>query len=206
MKCGMELHDALSQITEIRSQMARAETFRGYRSATIGISGLFALGGAAAQAVWVPRPSEQIGVYLGLWIALALLSVVVCGAEMAYRAYRATSPLTRQITLLAVEQFLPCVVAGALVTFAVARFAPASVWMLPGLWAIVFSLGVFASCRLLPRQTFWVAVWYLIAGVAALALARNEAAFSPWAMVGTFGAGQFMAAAILYFTLERNHE
>ena len=38
--------------------------------------------------------------------------------------------------------------------------------MLPGLWQILFSLGVFASCRLLPRATFGVAVFYLVAGLA----------------------------------------
>ena len=39
----MHLHDALAQITEIRSQMARTQTFRGYRSATVAFSGLLAL-------------------------------------------------------------------------------------------------------------------------------------------------------------------
>ena len=50
----MELRDALAQISEIRSQIARNETFRGYRSATVGFSGLLALAGAAAQARWLP--------------------------------------------------------------------------------------------------------------------------------------------------------
>ncbi len=199
----MELREALSQINEIRGRMAGAETFRGYRSATVGFSGLMAFAGAGVQAVWIPQPAENVGAYLALWITIAVLSVVVCGAEMAVRCYRAVSPLTRQVTLLAVEQFLPCVVAGGLMTFAMARFAPESLWMLPGLWAIVFSLGVFASCRLLPGPVFWVAAYYLAAGVAALALARQEAALSPWAMAGTFGVGQLLAGAILFLTLER---
>ena len=42
---------------------------------------------------------------------------------------------------------------------------PAELWMLPGLWSILFSLGIFASYRLLPRETFWLAVYYLAAGV-----------------------------------------
>jgi len=202
----MELREALSQITAIRAQIARTETFRGYRAATVGFSGLMALAGAALQAVWIPQPAEHVGAYLALWIGAAAVSVLVCGAEMAVRSYRATSPLTRQLTLLAVEQFLPCVVAGGLLTYAMATFATQSLWMLPGLWAIVFSLGVFASCRLLPRQIFWVGTYYLVAGIAVLALARAEAAFSPWAMAATFGVGQMLAAAILYFTLERIDE
>jgi len=202
----MELREALSQITEIRSQMARAETFRGYRSATVGFSGLLALIGATVQSIWIPQPARHTEAYLGLWIGVAAVGVIVCGSEMAIRARRATSPLTRQITLLAVEQFVPCIVAGALTTFVLVQFAPQTLWMLPGLWSIIFSLGVFASCRLLPRRTFWVASWYLVAGVATLALAREEAAFSPWAMAATFGVGQLTAAVILYAALERNHE
>ena len=70
--------------------------------------------------------------------------------------------------------------------------------MLPGLWQVLFSLGIFASCRLLPRATFGVAVFYLASGLTCLALARGEAAFSPWAMGLPFGVGQLLAAAVLY--------
>jgi len=44
------------------------------------------------------------------------------------------------------------------------KFAPQSLWMLPGLWQIVFSLGVLASRRSLPRPMFAAGVWYLGAG------------------------------------------
>ena len=206
----MELREALSQISEIRAQMARTETFRGYRSVTVGSSGLLALAGAGVQAVWIPEPGENIGAYLALWIGIAAASVVICGGEMVWRWCRAASPLTRQVTLLAVEQFLPCIVAGGLTTYAIVRFAGESRGMeslgiLPGLWAIIFSLGVFASCRLLPKLVFAVATYYLTAGIAVLAWARGDAALSPWAMAGTFGIGQLLAAAILHFTLERTH-
>ncbi len=77
--------------------------------------------------------------------------------------------------------------------------------MLPGLWQIFFGLGIFASCRLLPRPTFWVAVFYLGTGLTVLALAGGDNALSPWAMGLPFGAGQLLAAAVLYCTLEREH-
>ena len=77
--------------------------------------------------------------------------------------------------------------------------------MLPGLWQVIYSLGIFASCRLLPRATFWVAVFYLGTGLAVLALAHEASALSPWAMGLPFGVGQLLAAAVLYRTLERDH-
>ncbi len=45
-----------------------------------------------------------------------------------------------------------------------------------------------------------MAVFYLASGLACLALARGELAFSPWAMGLPFGAGQLLAAAVLYWT------
>jgi hypothetical protein len=95
------------------------------------------------------------------------------------------------------------VVAGALTTIVIVQSAPDSGWMLPGLWGLFFSLGVFASCRLLPRPTFWIAGYYLLSGVLCLVLARGPAALSPWAMALMFGPGQLFSAAVLYWTLER---
>ena len=38
-----------------------------------------------------------------------------------------------------------------------------------------------------------------------IAWAAGDRSFSPWSMGITFGGGQFFAATILYFTLERHH-
>jgi hypothetical protein len=202
----MELRDALTQISEIRRQMARTEVFRGYRAVPVAFSGLLALAAAAVQAAWIVAPAERITEYLALWVGAAIVSAIGAGAEMTIRARRAASPWRREITWLAVEQFLPCLAAGGLLTFVLVRFAPESLWMLPGLWQILYSLGVFASCRLLPRATFMVAVFYLASGLTCLALARGPAAFSPWAMGLPFGTGQLLAAAVLHRTLERSDD
>lgn len=202
----MRLEEALEQITEIRAQIARTETFRGYRAATVGFSGVLGVGAAAAQPALVPGPQQEVESYLALWIGVAAVSVMVVAAEMLVRSWRAVSPRTIRLTRLAVEQFLPCVVAGAVLTGMLYSAAPEGLWMLPGLWAVVFSLGVFASCRLLPRAMFWVGVYYLVAGACCIAYAHGENAFAPWTMGVTFGGGQLLTAAILYWTLERSHE
>ena len=89
-------------------------------------------------------------------------------------------------------------------TFVVALRASESAWLLHGLWGVLFSLGIFASYRLLPRPMFWVAVYYLFTGSLCLAFGQGENAFSPWLMAIPFGGGQFLTAAILYWTMERN--
>jgi hypothetical protein len=197
----MELREALTQISEIRRQVARSQLFRGYRALPVAFSGLLALLAAAFQQLWLPDPAHNVAGYLVLWIGTALISVLATGMEMALYYRRCGSSLAWQTTWLAVSQFLPCLAAGGLLTFVVAAHAHENLWMLPGLWAMMFSLGVFASHRLLPKATFWVGLFYMAAGT--LCLTLREAALSPWAMGLPFGAGQLLTAGILYWTLER---
>ncbi len=199
----MNLSEALAQISEIRAHIARTEVFRGYRSLTVGTSGVLAIGAAAVQAVWVPRPREQLGAYLALWLGVAALAAAIAGVEIWLRTRATQSAVVRRLTGLAVEQFLPCVVAGAALTAVIYHWAAEVAWLLPGLWCLLFSLGVFASYRLLPRAIFLVGAYYLVCGVVVLIVFRGELALSPWSMGASFGCGQLLTAAILYVTLER---
>lgn len=201
----MELRDALDQISEIRQRMARGQVFRGYRSVTTAFTAVLAVVTSAAQARWVPRPWRDVDDYLWLWCAAAVLSLLVVGVEMAVRAVRSGSALHRQMTMLAVDQFVPCLVAGALVTYAIGKFAGDSIWIMPGLWAVLFSLGVFASRRFLPRGVGLVGGYYLMAGLVCLAIGRDGTTLKPWSMAIVFGTGQLLAAGVLWWTLERSH-
>ena len=193
-----DLDRALADITAIRSQMARGTEFRGYGPITVAATGLLAMLAAAIQALWLPAPASNALAYLALWVATAAISVVLIGVEMIARSRRIHSGLADEMIHAATEQFIPSGVAGMLITVVLYRFAPESLWMLPGLWQIVFSLGLFASCRSLPRPMFAAGVWYLGAGLAALAFANGEQAFSPYAMAVPYGVGQLYIAAVLY--------
>lgn len=199
----MEIRQALAQVSEIHAHMARTEVFRGYRSLTVGFSGLVGLTAAMVQAAWLPQPTDRVGAYLTLWIGAAAINLAVVGVEIWSRARMAGMALTRRTTVFAVEQFLPSLAAGGLLTLVIVQRASESVWMLPGLWALLFSLGIFASCRLLPRAVSVAGVWYLVGGILALAWGQGEAALSPWIMGITFGVGQLLTAVILHVTLER---
>ena len=202
----MELREAMTQISEIRQQIARTEVFRGYRALPVAFSGVLALLAATIQSVTIRDPSEETFSYLGLWVATAIVSVLVALGEMTWRREPPGAWLRREITWLAIEQFVPCLAAGSLLTIVVVRSAPDSLWMLPGLWQILFSLGIFASCRLLPRATFGVALFYLVAGLGSLAMAQGAWALNPWVMGIPFAVGQFFAAGVLYRTLECHDE
>jgi len=202
---GMELREALTQIDEIRRRVAETELFHGYRALPVAFSGVLAIVAAAAQPALVPDPLSDVPAYLKLWVSVAALSAGVNGLSLLIRYRVSDNSAGRDGIRLAVGQFAPCVLAGALLTAALVH-GSGNAALLPGLWQVLFSLGLFASCRLMPRATVAIAAFYLTAGIACLLLSRGEYALSPWMMGVPFGVGQFATAAMLYWNFERRHE
>ena len=194
-----DLHKALGDISSIRRQVAQSTEFRGYGPATLAGTGLLAILAAGAQALWVPDPADHVSAFLSIWITTAVLSATLIGTQMKARARRIHSGMADEMMRTAVEQFLPSVGAGALMTFVLVRFVPAALWMLPGMWQVIFSLGVFSSCRFLPRPMAAAGAWYLLTGLISISLADNRA-LSPWTMGISYGVGQLLVAAILLFS------
>ena len=194
-----DLHKALGDISSIRKQMARTTEFRGYGPATLATTAVFAVLAALAQSFWVADPVSHIGAYLSIWVWTAFASAASIGIQMHARTRRIHSALADEMIRMAVEQFLPSAITGFLLTVVLVRFVPSALWILPGLWQLIFSLGVFSSCRFLPRPLLAAGAWYLLCGLFCIALG-NARALSPWAMGIPFGAGQLLVAAILFFT------
>lgn len=197
------LANAVSQIEEIQRRLAQAETFRGYRAATIAGTAVFAVVGAVLQTLLTPEPLEQPHTYLTIWGSIAMSSLLVSLAQVIWRAWSSGSPLATRQTWLALEQFLPCLAAGGAVTLVISEWEPGVLWMLPGLWSLFFGLGVWVSRRLLPRPVGWVGVYYLVAGSLCFLAGRGEWACSPLQMLATFGVGQAAIAVIMYLYLEQ---
>jgi hypothetical protein len=192
-----DLHKALGDISSIRRQMAHSTQFRGYGPATLAATGVIALLAASSQSLWLPDPANHIAAYLYIWISTAVLSATLAGVQMYTRTRRIHSGLSNEMLHMAVEQFLPAFGAGLLITIVLAHFVPAAIWMLPGLWQVMFSLGIFSSGRFLPRPMIAAGAWYLLTGLVCIALGDTRA-LAPWTMGLAFGAGQLLVAAILY--------
>jgi hypothetical protein len=195
-----ELQQALSEIQSIRSQVARGTEFRGYGPASIAVSGVLALLVAAVQAEWTVKHRRiDLVMWIGVWAGTAAVSLLLTGVETFARARRVHVGFAREMVQAAVEQFLPAVMVGFLLTVVLVRTAAQEGWMLPGLWELIFSLGVFASCRFLPRQMFAVGVWYLAAGLMCLVVGSVTRTLSPWMMGIPFGVGQLLVAGVLQY-------
>jgi hypothetical protein len=191
-----DLNRALGDISTIRRQMARSTEFRGYGPATLACTGLIAVLAAVVQLMCLPQAADRMYGYLAIWISTACLSASLTGVQMYTRTRRMHSGMTQEMMRTAVEQFLPAVGAGLLMTIVMAHYVPAVFWMIPGMWQVIFSLGIFSSCRFLPRPLLAAGAWYLVTGLFCISLGGNRA-LSPWAMGIPFGAGQLLVAALL---------
>jgi hypothetical protein len=201
-----ELRRALEEINAIRHQVARGTQFRGYGPRTVAASGVLALIVAALQARWSASAGNDADSFVAIWAAVAAVSAGVSAWETIARSRRVHIGFAREMLSSAVEQFLPALAAGMLLTVVLMRCAPQVLWMLPGLWAISFSLGIFASCRFLPRSLFAVGLWYLAAGLVCLVIESGSRQLSPWAMGIPFGVGQLLVALTLELGYEASSE
>ena len=194
-----DLDKALADIITFRSQIAAGTAFRGYGPATIAATGGVALLTAVLQFLLLDNPTANPLTFLFGWTVAALLSAAMIWIEMQARSRRHHSGLADAMIHQAVEQFLPAGIAGVLLSVVLWKFAPETLWMLPGLWQVLVSLGVFASVRLLPRTVALAGAWYFVAGFTVLLIASQSHTLSPWTMGLPFALGQWLMAAILYF-------
>ena len=194
-----DLDKALDDIVAIRSQIAAGTAFRGYGPATLAAPGETALVTAILQSWLLGNPTGEPVIFFLGWAAAAVLSGSMIWIEMLARSRRHHSGLADAMIHQAIEQFLPAGVAGVLLAAVMWKFASETLWLLPGLWQILVSLGIFASVRSLPRSVALAGAWYFVSGFAVVVLASQTHTLSPWTMGLPFAIGQSMMAAILYF-------
>lgn len=192
-----EFDRALGDIRSIRRHVASSTEFRGYGPVALAFTGFAATIAALVQAVTVPEPAVHPNAFLLLWVATAGACLAVAGVTMRTRSRRLHSGLSDVMIGMAVQQFAPSLIAGSLVTLVLAKDVAGSLWMMPGLWMVMFSLGVFASCRFLPKLMMTAGGWYLMTGLLALSLG-DARALSPWVMGFSFAAGQMWIAGVLW--------
>jgi hypothetical protein len=202
-----DLDKALADIIAIRSQLAAGTAFAGYGPAAIAATSVVALVTVVLQYFFLKDPTHHPLTFLFGWALAALLSAAMILTEMIARSRRRHSGLADAMIHQAVEQFLPSAVAGVLLAIVLWKFAIESLWLLPGLWQVLVSLGVFASVRFLPRSVAIAGAWYFVAGFVVLLIASHDHALSPWTMGLPFVIGQALMATILYFASgERDEE
>lgn len=196
----MELHEAIAKISEIHAQLRRTETFRGTRALPMAITSGLAVLAAVVQA----RSGDRLGVdgVLALWIGYALLSAFVCALDLLQLGVLSERQSRRQ-AFFVVSQFLPALLVGAIVTAVVFPLPLAARTLLPGLWTLLFAVGIFSSAPSLARGLRWVAGFYVLAGAGILAAGSGAVLPPAWCLGLTFAVGQAAAALALHAQQER---
>lgn len=194
-----ELHRALGDIRSLRRQVARSTEFRGYGPLAIAATSGFGTVAATVQSRWITVPLRQMHGYLTVWAVCAVVSLGLVAFHAITRSRRMHSGLADEMIRIAAGQFLPCLLLGVTLTWVVVYRVPELCWTLPAMWHLLFSLGIFASCRFLSRTMVAAGVWYAGFGLMALSLGGPDA-LAPWVMGVGFGVGQMLVAAVLAFT------
>jgi hypothetical protein len=208
----MNIHRALADIAEIRAQLDRTESYRGFRSTAVGVSVILLLAGACAELIWVANPATEVDRFLAIWLCVAVASAVVAGIEMVIRTRVSQNELVTKMHWSLVRQIAPSLVVGFVLTLLIAGHAleqnesSGLMWALPGVWSMIYGLGLFSCYKHLPAQSLGVASFFLVVGVLVLAVGWSTREVAAWQMLVSFGIGQSWLAIVLFYNLERRRD
>lgn len=192
-----ELERAIADVAFIQQRLAASTRFDGLAPHAMAATGLLALMAAAAQTIW-PRLADSPYTYVVVWSAVALAAVALIGGEALQRSHRLHGSMADTMIASTLRLLLPFIGAGVAVALVLLRLAPASSWLLPGLWQLLIALAGFSAVSTLPRAIVWPAGWYFASGVTVLAWAATTGTLDPWMMGLPFGLGQLTVALVLH--------
>ncbi len=211
----MEIHKALDHISEIHRHLSKTEVYRGIGSFPIALSGLITFMAGYFQPYFVEE-SEPIA-FVVYWSGLALINLVLAFGVISYNYFFRENPVDRKRTRATISQFLPSVLAGLVITFFLTwhvdiilsiegslTFHPA-LFYLPGIWTILFGLGILSSRPYLPKHVSWIVLYFFIAGSILLFMGSLGFSIGPWGMALTFGFGLLLISAVFYWNNERQN-
>lgn len=195
-----DIERAISEIANIRTQLAASAQFRGIAPKATALTGVLALVVATAQTLWPEILALDVLRYVGVWAAVTVASLLIAASEAIARSRRLHLLVTDTMLNTAARQMLPFGAAGVIITLVICRFSIGSSWLLPGIWQILIALIGFAALPNLPRAIAWAAGWYFLCGSVVLILGGWSGELSPWMMGAPMAIGQFIVALIMYFS------
>ena len=159
------LHDhALESVRVIRDAMERAGSFTAVPGA-----GMIAIGVTALVAAAIAAATDSGRGWLATWIGEGLLAAAISAVAIARKARRLTLPIASGPARKFALAFLPSLVAGAVLTVALAAHGLGS--LLPGTWLLLYGTAVTAAGALSVRIVPLMGVLFMATGVVALACA-----------------------------------
>ena len=218
----MNLHRALSEISEIKAQLDRTQSHRGFRSLATLLSAFVVV----AMAIFLNRWATNVSVsqFINAWALVAAVSVAFAATEMKVRATMGDANLNWKMHSNLARQLLPSLVVGTAMTIIFSgnqwpffsevtpglseslgsESALSRHNLLPAVWAMVYGLGLVACVQHLPNAARWVAAWFIVGGIACMVLEHHSMDRLNLQMAILFGGGQVLLGAILFWNMERH--
>lgn len=191
-----EVERALSQIADIHAQLTASSRFRGFAPAAMAFNAALSLGVALAQGRWPQVLGQDPVRYVEVWGMTLGVATVICAVAAVSRSRHLHGRMGDALLGSTLRLLLPFAAAGIVIAAAVCTFAPASAWMLPGLWLILVGLAGFAIAPSLPRAIRGASGWFFICGAIVFGLGARSGAPAPWMMGIPFTAGLAGVAVI----------
>jgi hypothetical protein len=167
----------MDNLRYIRETMERASAFTavpGWGQVAIGVTAMAATYVAAHQAT--PRA------WLGVWLAEAIISLLIAGWLMDRKARKLNVPLLSGLGRKVVFSLSPPMVVGALLT--VVLFRAGMVKVIPGMWLLLYGTGVVTGGMFSVSIVPVMGVCFMLLGAAALFV---PSPFGNWLMAFGFG-------------------
>jgi hypothetical protein len=194
----MDLHDALTQVRQMRDALQERRQFRGYSGRARLFGGGLALACAMVLGTHAAPPKAHFRAWL---IVLALSLAANYGALLLWFFSREGAGRDHSAVRPAYDALAPLAL-GGLLTLTLARAGAYD--LLFGTWMCCYGLAHLPYRQTLPRLNFLVGLGYLAAGAACL-LAPGAGLLNPWPMGVIFFVGETCGGFALIQD-DRRHE
>lgn len=188
-----QVHDALSQVREMRDRMIERKRFRGYSGIARAAGGVLALG--AAAVISMPFYPHNKVAHADAWGWLALAAFVINLSALLRWFYTDPDAARDVRRLIPVFYTLPpFLVTAVLTVMMLLRF---DYEYLAGLWMCGYGLVNLSQNPVLPPGIRVVGLYYVACGVACLMVFQFPF-MNPWPMGIVFFIGEMWGGAIFY--------
>ena len=181
------LHErAMDNLRYIRETMERASAFTG-----ISGWGQVAIGTTALLAALIAAEQSSFKGWLAVWIAEALVSLLIAGWSMDRKARAAQLPLLSGPGRKVAFSLSPPILAGGLLTIVLYRAG--LIDFIPGVWLLLYGTGVVTGGMFSVPIVPLMGICFMGLGATAL----FAPAFANWLMAAGFGALHIIFGVII---------